>query len=25
MQGTQNNSIMEHKTPKKRGRKTINI
>ena len=23
MQGTQNNSIMEHKTPKKRGRKTI--
>ena len=25
MQGTQNNSIMEQKTPKKRGRKTINI
>ena len=25
MEGTQNNSIMEHKTPKKRGRKTINI
>ena len=25
MQGTQNNSIMEHKTPKKRGRKIINI
>ena len=25
MQGTENNSIMEHKTPKKRGRKTINI
>tara|TARA_Y100000004_G_scaffold20020_1_gene20566 strand:- start:12 stop:488 length:477 start_codon:yes stop_codon:yes gene_type:complete len=25
MQGTQNNSIMEHKTPKKRGRKRINI
>ena len=23
MQGTQNNSIMEHKTPKKRGRKRI--
>ena len=25
MQGIENNSIMEHKTPKKRGRKTINI
>ena len=25
MQGTQNNSIMEQKTPKKRGRKRINI
>ena len=25
MQVTQNNSIMEHKTPKKRGRKIINI
>jgi len=25
MQGTQNNLIMEQKTPKKRGRKTINI
>ena len=25
MEGTQNNSIMEQKTPKKRGRKTINI
>ncbi len=25
MQGTQNNSIMEQKTPKKRGRKIINI
>ena len=25
MQGIENNSIMEHKTPKKRGRKIINI